>query len=286
MKMLPTIDLCGKKVTRLICGGNPLSGFSHFSPEMDWDMITYYTMPNIQALLSECWKQGINTFQSRGDRHQMRAYLEHRQDGGQMQWIAQTASEFADIEANIAEIVRYEPIAIYHHGTHTDNCWHTGQIDKVRDIVKAIKDTGLPAGVGTHVPRVIEYIEEKGWETDFYMGCFYDLARGYKSAPATDRNAYAKDRFPPEDPARMAATLRAVPKPCLGFKIMAANRNCTTPRRTRATFEFAFGNLKPTDAVVVGMFPKYTNQVAENAAIVRDILGGTHPTPSSRVSSP
>ncbi|NIR02687.1 MAG: hypothetical protein GTN78_21220, partial [Gemmatimonadales bacterium] len=56
----------------------------------------------------------------------MRMYLEHRENGGQMQWLAQTASEFADISANIAEIVSYRPIAIYHHGTHTDNSWYLG----------------------------------------------------------------------------------------------------------------------------------------------------------------
>ena len=120
-RMLPTFDLCGKKITRLICGGNPLSGFSHVSPELDWEMTEYYTMPNIQALLNECWNQGINTVQTRGDRLQMRAILEHRLGGGRMQWIAQTASEFASIPGNIAEICRYKPLAIYHHGTHTDN---------------------------------------------------------------------------------------------------------------------------------------------------------------------
>ena len=31
MTMLPTVDFFGKKVTRLICGGNPLSGYSHVS---------------------------------------------------------------------------------------------------------------------------------------------------------------------------------------------------------------------------------------------------------------
>ena len=110
---LPTIDFFGKRISRLICGGNPLSGFSHVSAEMDWDMITYYTMPRIQDLLQACWENGINTYQSRGDRHQMRAYLEHRETGGQMQWIAQTASEFGDIKANIAEIACYKPIAIW-----------------------------------------------------------------------------------------------------------------------------------------------------------------------------
>lgn len=271
MAMLPTIDICGKKVTRLVCGGNPLSGFSHFSREMDQDMIRYYTMPSIQALFAECLRHGINTFQSRGDRHQMRAYLEHRLGGGTIQWIAQTASEFANIAANVAEIARYEPIAIYHHGTHTDNCWHRGRMEEVGDVVKAIKDAGLPAGVGTHIPEVIAFVEEKGWPTDFYMGSFYNLARGYKAAPAVDRDAYACETWPPQDPPRMAAALRAVAKPCLGFKIMAASRNGATPETTRAAFEFAFANLKPNDAVVVGMFQKYRNQVAENAAIVRAI---------------
>jgi len=71
-------------------------------------------MPNVQKLFSDCWAKGINTLQSRGDRFQMRAYLEHQLNGGQLKWIAQTASEMADIGANIGEIARYKPIAIYH----------------------------------------------------------------------------------------------------------------------------------------------------------------------------
>jgi len=269
---LPTVEFFGHKVSRLICGGNPLSGFSHFSAEMDRDMIEYYTMPNIQLLLNECWSNGINTFQSRGDRHQMRAYLEHRLNGGQMQWIAQTASEFASIEGNIEEIARYKPIAIYHHGTHTDNCWHSGMIERVRDFLKVIHDQGLPAGLGTHIPEVVQYAEENNWEVDFYMCCFYNLARGYKSAPATDQDAYAKDRFPEEDPLRMTEVIRSVSKPCIAFKVMAASRNCSTPESTRQALRFAFENIKPTDIVDVGMFQKYKNQVRENAQIVRELL--------------
>jgi hypothetical protein len=272
MEQLPVIDFFGHRVSRLICGGNPFSGFSHVSAKLDREMIEYFNMPNLQALLNECWAQGINTFQSRGDRHQMRMYLEHRQNGGQMKWIAQTASEFASIPANIAEIAQYKPIAIYHHGTHTDNSWHTGTIDKVHDLVKAIRDQGLPAGVGSHIPEVIEYMEEKGWETDFYMCCFYNLARQYKSAPAVDQDAYKRDKFPTEDPARMTAVMRQVRKPCIGFKLMAASRNCSTRQSTEEAFRFALDHIKPIDLVNVGMFQKYKNQVRENADLVRQIL--------------
>jgi hypothetical protein len=270
---LPTIDFFGHRVSRLICGGNPLSGFSHFSGDMDREMIDHYTMPNIQALLAECWRQGVTTFQSRGDRHQMRAYHEHRLGGGQLHWIAQTASEFSSMRSNIAEIARYGAIAIYNHGTWTDNSWHKGNMDSVLENVKIIKEHGLPAGVGTHIPEVIDHIEGEGWPVDFYMACAYNLARGYKSAPAVDQDAYARDKFMPEDPPRMAEVVRRTPKPCLFFKIMAASRNCTTPEATRAALQFAFDHIKPTDAVVVGMLQKHKNQVAENAGFVREILG-------------
>jgi hypothetical protein len=279
--MLPTIRLGDKDVTRLICGGNPISGISHFHHDMDWDMLRYYTMPRLQELLEECRRQGLNTYQTRGDRFTMRMYLEHCESGGQMQWIAQTASEFRDIHANIAEIASYKPIAIYHHGTHVDACWHRGTIDEIPDYLKSIHDHGLPAGIGSHIPEVIEYAEEHGWETDFYMTCFYNLARKEKLPPAVYKNATAGEVYPEGDPARMAQTIRQVPKPCLGFKILAANRQCETQEMVRAAFDFAFENIKPSDAVVVGMFPKYTHQVEQNARYTREALARLGAAPAA-----
>ena len=40
MDLLPTVDLCGKRITRLICGGNLVSGHSHVSADMDDEMTT------------------------------------------------------------------------------------------------------------------------------------------------------------------------------------------------------------------------------------------------------
>ena len=271
--MLPTVSIGDVDVTRLICGGNPFSGFSHVSAALDREMIEYYTMPNLLRCLDDCWANGINTFQSRGDRHQQRLFLEHRLNGGRMQWIVQTASEFRSIEANVREIKLYDPVAIYHHGTHTDNSWHRGEIDAVADVVKCIKDTGLPAGIGTHIPEVIEYAEEHGWETDFYMACVYNLARGYKSAPAEEQDAYARDRFSAGDPERMCETVRQVPKPCIGFKIMAASRNCANDAMVEEAFRWSFEHIKDTDMVNVGVFQKHADQVRQNAGIVRRILG-------------
>ena len=50
----------------------------------------------------------------------------------------------------------------------------------------------------------------------------------------------------------MTAVVRQVKQPCFGFKILAAGRACRNDRRVREAFKFAFTNIKPTDAVIVG----------------------------------
>ena len=98
---LPTISLGPHQVSRLIIGGNPFSGGSHTSPEMDQAFVDYYSTANIKAALRESEAHGINTAQLRGDRHIMRILHEYRQEGGRLQWIAQTASELRDLPGNI-----------------------------------------------------------------------------------------------------------------------------------------------------------------------------------------
>jgi hypothetical protein len=272
MPLLPTIALGPHRVTRLICGGNPFSGYSHTSSELDWEMRRYFTMPRLQAILDRCLECGINTVQSRGDRHQMRMILEHRERDGQIQWIAQTASEFADIGANIREISAYQPIAIYHHGTHVDNRWHAGRIGEIGDVIKRIRDTGLPTGLGTHIPAVVLHAEEQGWPIDFYMCCLYNLAPGPKRVAAT-QGVDPNEKFVDSDRDLMLSVVRQLKKPVLAFKPLAASRKGTSRDTVREAFKYAYDRIKPTDAVVVGMFPKHKDQVAENAEIVRELIG-------------
>ena len=49
MNSLPTADFFGHAVSRLICGGNPFSGFSHVSAELDREMIEL--LKNVEFLL-------------------------------------------------------------------------------------------------------------------------------------------------------------------------------------------------------------------------------------------
>jgi DNA-binding MurR/RpiR family transcriptional regulator len=71
--------------------------------------------------------------------------------------------------------------------------------------------------------------------------------------------------------------VRQVSKPCLVFKIFAAGRRCWSPAAIEGAFTFAYGSIKPIDAVIVGMFPRYKDQIAENAQFARKHGGPTGP---------
>jgi hypothetical protein len=279
MNTLPTVRLGGADVSRLIIGGNPFSGNSHFSAAQDNDMADYFTTERIKAALFECERQGLTAMQSRGDRHIMRMIREYRNEGGRLHWIAQIASELSDLKANIRQIAASGAVATYHHGTRSDNLWHEGRIEEARELLKAMRDSGVAVGMGSHIPEVIEYVEESGWDLDFYLCSVYNLNKG-KRESLFAAGQRAEEVFDDADRARMFRTIQSVSKPCLVIKILAAGRNSATPEQTRATFAHTFAHIKPTDAVVVGMFPKYHNQVEENARYVREVcadLAASHP---------
>ena len=75
----------------------------------------------------------------------------------------------------------------------------------------------------------------------------------------------------PTDPPRMFKAIRSTKKPCLVYKVLAAGRRIGSPKEVRQCFETALTNIKPTDALIVGMYQEFNDQVGENAAIVREI---------------
>ncbi len=255
MQPLPRIRIGNREVSRLIVGGNPFSGNSHMSGELSREMRDYHTNEKIKETLRECERCGIDTIQARGDNHIMRMLNEYWNEGGKLQWIAQTASERASISANIGQIAACGAIACYHHGSKTDSLFKEGKLDSVKDLLAVMKDKGMPAGLGTHDPAVIRYAEDNNFDADFYMMAFYNLSK---------RN----EIYLPEDREAACEVIREVDKPVLAFKIMAAGRN-----EPREAFKYTYENIKPIDAVVIGVFTKHhPDQVQEDADLTREFI--------------
>jgi hypothetical protein len=68
----------------------------------------------------------------------------------------------------------------------------------------------------------------------------------------------------------MSETIRKTKRTCT--KSWRPGARSIRRRSLDAAFETTFANIKPRDAIIVGMYPKYTPRVAENAARVRRIL--------------
>lgn len=270
--LVPTIDFGRHSISRLIIGGNPFSGNSHVSAQMDDEMQDFFTTDIIKKALFHCMECGINTMQLRADKHITRIIREFRQEGGQMNWIAQTTPELKSFDGSIKQMVGYDPIAIYHHGTETDGLFKDGEYEEITRRLKLIRQSGKLVGLGTHMPEVIEYAESHHWDIDFYMASVHNLSKITRVSSATTGIANQDEPFDDEDRPLMYEAIRSTEKPCLAFKILGATRRCQSSDTVYAAFGEAFQNIKPYDAIVVGMFPKGHDQIAENAAFVQRIL--------------
>lgn len=273
MESMPQVQFGNTLISRLIVGGNPISGNSHISGRLSREMTDYFTAARIKQLLQNCESAGINTWQSRGDRHIMRLLNEYRLEGGKIKWIAQTASELADLPRNIKTIADMKPIGIYHHGTQTDIFWRAGKIEQVRELLKIIRQSGVQVGLATHLPEVVDHVEAIGWDVDFYMTCLYNLSRTPGEVEKVAGKPIQGEFFWDPDREKMLSRIRQTPRQCLIFKVYGATRHCSTPQQMLLALKLAAEYAKPTDCFVIGMYPKQTEQVRENCRLVVEVLG-------------
>jgi hypothetical protein len=264
---LPAVPFGPVQLSRLILGANPVNGGSHLSGFVNRQMKEYFTPENVGALLRRADEVGINCWQSGPvNVQQWREFRE--QTGSDMQFIS-LAADRPDDPMPVEKLASAGVLGIAHHGEVTDTLFKQGELDGIRDSLKRVRDAGIQVGVSTHMPAVIEYVEARGWDIDFYMACAYERHRTREElrellghVPIPLREVYLES-----DPSRMFEAIRRTARPCLVFKILAAGRLCEKPEPVAEAFRSTFAGIKPTDSIIVGMFPKYSDQVGQNAEL-------------------
>jgi hypothetical protein len=189
-----------------------------------------------------------------------------------MHWLCLGKPDWDEHPERVADAARHKPIGIAPHGSLNERLHRQKRYGVLNDLLKRILDQGVLVGLSAHDPTLIEEAGERGWDVDYFMCSLYYLTR-----PRDEYRRILGDNLPlgeiylPDDPPRMFKAIRGAAKPCLAYKVLAAGRRVGTPAEVRRCFEEAFAGIKPTDAVIVGMYQQFGDQVAENAALVRDV---------------
>jgi hypothetical protein len=272
--LLPTVKLGPHSVTRLIIGGNPIYGYSHFNKMLSQHQSAWHTPERVVQLLQQAQKTGINTWQNSYAERTLDDLERFRAAGGKLHWLCLGKPDWDERPDRIDDAAKRKPIGIAPHGALAEKLHRQNKLTVLTDLLKRIRDQGVQVGLSAHNPALLELAEQKGWDVDYYMCCLYYLTR-----PRGEYQKILGDDLPlgeiylPTDPPRIFQVIRSTKKPCLVYKVLAAGRRIGSPKEVRQCFETALANVKPTDALIVGMYQEFNDQVAENAAIVREICG-------------
>ncbi|WP_437658934.1 hypothetical protein [Sorangium sp. So ce1182] len=248
---LPVIHLGTLPVRRLVAGSNPISGFSHAGAERTTAMLDYFSVENIKRFFAACEAGGVDAVIARVDALIIRVLREYWHEGGTIKWIAQTAPEHRDPVKNITQAYRAGAKAIYIHGGEVDRLFEKGEPEQVRAQLERIRSLGLPCGMAAHRPAHLLAAQDAGFPVDFFLVCMYQL-QGYQG----NANREPEDNFNDADRPTALSALARLERPCLAYKVLGAGRK--TPREGLRDVAPA---LRPTDGVVMGMFPPDAKEI-------------------------
>ena len=260
MSMLPVVDFCGLKVTRLLLGANTFGGYSHQTPERDQAMVSYHTVERILETWQRAEAAGINTMVTNTETpHVIEAVRQYRAGKGKLQWIAQIGAHDGNMPAAIDRVMEIGASAFYFWGGHADHFYATRDEKTFCEWAKYARSTGIPFGAAGHSPASHYWVNSLN-VTDFHAVPFFDCGSVHQGGG---------NRFRLTDALASTECIRRIRKPCIGYKIMAAGRN--DPAEAFAT---AARHMHANDAVCVGIYdPEGQGLLAEDVRLLEEALG-------------
>ena len=266
-KGMPMGKIGNLKISRLISGGNLISGWAHardliYVHQLMRHYNTDEKVMDTLELLEEC---GVNTIIADPSERPYRIFPKYwNERGGKIQWIAEGHPEVKDLKTDTRKSLDYGASAIYIQGVIGDRWLRDGHIDLLGECVDFIKSNGVPGGIGAHLLDVIIASEQRGYDADFYVKTLHHS--DYWSARRPDQKLDViknpADNYWCMTPEKTIEFMKKVNKPWIAFKVLAAGAI-----HPKSGFKYAFEN--GADFICVGMFDF---QVREDVIIAKDIL--------------
>ena len=244
---LPTGKIGKIEITRLICGGNLISGYAH-SRNLVYvsDLMKhYFTDDKIVETFEICEQNGINTVITIVDDMTLRVLKRHWKNGGKLQWLAQmhTKTDQPLVEPKMA--VDNGAVGAFIQGAFADGMVKNAKgLDAIKQIIGFLKSKKLIAGVGGHTLNSPMTCEKEGVDPDFYF------------------KTLNTEKFHSETPKETIAFMQKVAKPWIAYKVLAAGA-------INPTKGFKYTLQSGADFMCVGMFDF---QIKHDVQIVKGIF--------------
>jgi hypothetical protein len=251
------------RISRLLCGGNLISGFAHSRDLMYVSPLLkhYFTDEKILETWAISEQQGINTMVlNPSDTRATALYQKHRARGGRIQYLAQLAPSKDDLKTPVKQAKDAGAIGAFLLGNYADAWTREGDVKLLGELLANIKAEGLIAGVAGHELRTVMTVEKAGLAPDFYLKTLHDTNYWSKRRPDQMKEVidnYGVDNYWCMDPKQTVAYMSELRRPWIAYKVLAAG--AIQPRHG---FQFAFDN--GADFLAVGMFDF---QIAEDAEV-------------------
>jgi hypothetical protein len=268
---LPTGTIGKVKISRLICGGNLISGYAHSRDLIYVSKLlkSYFTEEKIMETWALSEAHGVNTMIfNPSDRRALAIYRKYRAQGGKIQCLAQLDSPKSHFTTAINEAADAGVVGALLVGNLGDAWTRDGDMDSIGKFVELVKAQGLIAGVAGHELRTPVAVERAGIKPDFYMKTLHST--NYWSARKPDQlkeviDNYGIDNYWCLDPEGTIRFFSELERPWIAYKVLAAGAI-----QPEAGLKHAFAN--GADFCVVGMFDF---QIEEDVATANRVLAET-----------
>jgi hypothetical protein len=267
---LPAGAIGKLKLSRLISGGNLLSGWCHsrdliYVSQLAGAYLTETKQFDTLELLEE---KGVNAIVL--DMMQMNILNKYRSErGGKIQALVAAREDWGDwsqpdwsrLRPQIDKAIEDGPAALILHGGYCDRVVQTGKREHIKILGQAIeyiRKQQLPAGLGSHSLRVPIECDALNITPDFYFKTFHN-DNYWSATPRERRKEFSVDGPLQADhnefhdniyclnPEETIEYFAKKEQPWIAFKVLAAGA-----LKPDAGFQFAFEN--GVDFLAVGMF--------------------------------
>ena len=267
IKGMPMGKIGKLAVSRLIAGGNLLSGWAHARDLIYVHQLMrhYNTDEKIMDTLEVLEENGVNTIVADPSERPFRIFPKYwKERGGKIQWIAEGHPVVTDLKTDMRKSLDYGASAIYIQGVIGDMWLRDGDIDLLGKCMDFIKSQGVPAGIGAHLLEVIRVSEEQKYGAEFYVKTlhhnkYWSARRPDQNLPVIENHA---DNYWSMAPEKTIEFMKTVEKPWIAFKILAAGAI-----HPKEGFRYALEG--GADFLCVGMFDF---QVVEDSIIAKNVL--------------